>query len=363
MPARCGGGYPLWSPDRPAPDLLDRIVGEVGPDFVLVPVVTGPRHAFRAATLADVEPAFSTDGGWHYPPRAAAFEGGDITPRAARWCGKRDPLAALQTRLVALGLDLLVQLDLRAATPALEAHPHLLRRDAWGATPPWLGACPASPALRELLRLTLIDLQRYAPAGHELLRWTGDRAAVPGPLAWHPVADQLAATCFCAACRQTAVAAGVDPDAAARCVRVETERALTRPPATALPPEDELLARYRTACAADQARWLAELAAAGSPEARWLGVDEPAPDAAPPAGWEWRGRVRDLRADTRAQALPSQVLLPCWHPGCPEAADLVRSVHELVERGVTTILFDDLLTAPPDALTWVRQAVRFARRG
>ena len=41
----------------------------------------------------------------------------------------------------------------------------------------------------------------------------------------------------------------------------------------------------------------------------------------------------------------------------------MRTVHELVERGVTTILFDDLLAAPPDALTWVRQAVRFARRG
>jgi len=54
--------------------------------------------------------------------------------------------------------------------------------------------------------------------------------------------------------------------------------------------------------------------------------------------------------------------LPVWCPQVRQADQLVRLVTELTRAGAAFLDFEKLEEAPPEALNWLRQAVRFARR-
>ena len=58
----------------------------------------------------------------------------------------------------------------------------------------------------------------------------------------------------------------------------------------------------------------------------------------------------------RAQAMPTG-----W-PAFRQAAEVVQSVKVTLDRGVEIFDFEELTENPVEAYTWVRQAVRFARR-
>ena len=59
----------------------------------------------------------------------------------------------------------------------------------------------------------------------------------------------------------------------------------------------------------------------------------------------------------------SLLALAVWRPAFREAAELVRLVAEAVGLGISAIDFEGLTEAAPEAVTWLKQAVRFARRG
>lgn len=369
-----GVEYHLWSYANEPGELLDRLIGEVGIDHVTVPVVTGPLEHFRIAPPSPPN-LFTTAGGWHFPPAAEAYRGCAVRPRTARWFGKRDVLARVATIVAKHRVRLVCRLDVRSCRPLLEHEPHLSTRNAWGDAAPGAGLCVLHPDTRELLRATVRDLRRYEPAGFQLVDWAPDLAVdrgLPRPLSHTPVAQALLDLCFCPACRQAALAAGVDPDQAARSVRQHLLDALREAPDAIRErlKQDEVLAGYVAARRTAAAAWQRELIARHA-DCRWYHVcDAPTPnlpwDREPPAGDTACTRIRrGLVGDTAVSGAPGPAegrILPAWRPVVTRPDRLVRLVAEAAGRVAGPIEFAGIEEAPPDVVDWLRQALRYARR-
>jgi hypothetical protein len=339
---------PLWSYAADDGRLLDHAAGEVGLDHVTVPVVTGVCSQFRLAEGCD-KPCFHTEGGWHFPPNAKLYAAAGVRPPKARWFGSADHLARLREHVKRLGARLVLRIDLRAVQSLVEQAPLLGQRNAWGQEVPAAGACACNPHVRELLRATLEDLRRYEPAAHELANWMPDHAAdcaTARPLNWHTPVRRLLDICFCPACRQIAERGGADPDQAARSVRVRVEQQVTAAPeAQNTVPVDLVLRQYTAARVADCALWLRRLAETDADHRYHLihALETPLPYDPPP--------------------FDEIVRLPVWRPSFTAPAALVRLASDAVANGVRLFDFEGLDEAPPEAVTWLKQAVRFARRG
>jgi hypothetical protein len=373
--------YPLWTDPQASGELLDRAIGEVGLDHVTIPVVTGPQEQFRP-NPAQPPHYFATEGGWHFPPDPNCYKGGSARPRPARWFGKRDVLSRVCEYAGRRDVAVIVRIDLRAVTALVEHAPHLRRRNAWGDEVALAGACVLNPDLRELLRGTLEDLLRYEPAGFELVDWAPDLPVVqagPRPLDWHPPVRELLDICFCPACRQIANVAGTDPDQAARSAQVHVERVLTQPEVhepVAKVHSDELLDAYRQARRRDTAVWLQQVAGAHGRRRRYLLSDAATLESIepllgkgaflllvrtgrPPLTVEEDALQGAVRLLDRAHGLT----LPVWQPAVKQAGQLVRKVAGVIKAGASFLDFEGLEEAPTEAIDWLRQAVRFARRG
>jgi hypothetical protein len=374
MSARFGILLPLWNHAADGGSLLDLAAGEVGLDHVAVPAVSGPQSHFRFGSSPDA-PYFQTEGGWHYPPTASLYSASGLRPPRARWLGRADALARLREHVGRLDLELVLRLELRGVPAMIERHPHLVQRNAWGQEVPSGGACPCDPSLRELLRATFEDLARYEPAGFELVDWIPDVAADRSdqPLDWHPAARRLLDICFCASCRQVAERAGIDPESAARSVRVQVQRLLHLPPPGRVEAEeDPVVSAYVGARVLDCGEWLSRLAA-GDPTRRYHLVCDfgQHPLYRDRAGLGWLVRVPGCRRVDQAlwdgllrdAARMEGLSLPVWRPAFDDSATLVRLVSDATRAGMKTFDLEGLDQAAPQALTWAKQAVRFARRG
>ncbi len=375
MTSDFGVFYHLWShADQPG-ELLDRLIGEVGVDHILVPAITGPLEQFR------VDPPhppnlFATGGGWHFPPSAAFYRGVAARPRVARWFGKRDALARVAASAAQRGVTLVCRLDLRDCRPVLDHAPHLCMRNAWGDAAPRAGMCVLNPDVRELLLAAVRDLARYAPAAIQLVDWEPDLAADrrnKRPLDHTPAARTLLDLCFCPACRQIALAGGVDPDLVARSVKTHLNHILadeldaTR---TRLE-EDDLLAAYVAVRQQAAATWMREILAHHS-EIRWYHERDDSPPALPwsasaacgPVDWIPVLRGRGSEADPPREGLPATAgrVLPVWRPFVSRPDQLVRSVASVARVVRGPIQFDGIEEAPPEVVDWLRQALRYARR-
>ncbi|MFO0837484.1 MAG: hypothetical protein U1D55_03090 [Phycisphaerae bacterium] len=367
MSADFGILLPLWCYDKDATGLLDRAAGEIGLGHVTCPVVGGPLIETLVSGVG-VTPHFETEGGWHYPPEPKAyadFDLGHLKPRAARWVGGRWALATLREDLAQRGVRLVVRVDLRAVHVLAEHQPHLAIRSAWGDQMAAAGMCPAQPQVRELLLATLEDLRRFEPLGVELVDWTLDTPANVGASSVRCLSSDLAnavETCFCTACRAIAGARGCDADLAARAVKLSMD-AFVRDPQAVAGEQNAALAQYRGCRAEEMTRWLAALADRFADWRRFLVSARNESSAAP--GWRRLGdaRVQPAASRGRVQTGVDAVILPAWRPQVASAADLVRWTAELHETGVTHFDFDGLHAAAPEAISWVRQAVRYARRG
>lgn len=392
----CGFGI-LYSPWNHTPhwlEWLDRAQGEIGLDHLTLPVVTGAREQFRPAAGEDTHCA-GTEGGWHFPPQAKRYAG-PAKPRAARGGARGDAVAQLAEAAANLGLKLIFRLELRAVPSLLEHESYLHARNAWGEETASGGACVCNPALRELLRATLEDLMRYQPAGFELQNWELDAPAdlrPPRPLHWHPPVRRLLDLCFCSACRDIATLGGVDGEQAARSVRVHVERLISQPPATR--PEtdprfqnDPVLQNYLALRRENARLWLERLAEPYGSLRRFLlqefspaanpsgsGATGPGRAAAEPESQKWAvladlsaeaplpASITELRARLRPLAPRGGLCLRVWRPTFDEPPDLVKLVTEAAADSIGFFDFDGLEEAPAEAVTWVKQAVRFARRG
>ena len=378
MSAHFGIVLPLWSYAADGGAVLDRVAGEVGIDHVVVPAVTGAQAQFRLAPdLA--EPYFHTEGGWHFPPNTKVYGASGVRPVKARWFGASDHLARLREHLQRLAVRLVLRIDLRSVVALAEQEPHLAQRNPWGQAVPLAGPCVGNPNLRELLRATIEDLQRYQPGGFELVEWVPDHAVnsqASRPVAWHLTGERLLDICFCAACRQIAERAGIDADQAARSTRVQFGRASDRPAReVALCAEDEVVAQYRAARLTDCGGWLRRGAEVDATHRYWLLQAHETRTHYVEFPFEvllrLPARVQDYIEGQIAPALTWHSsggrrggwALPVWHPTFDCPAQLVCLLNDAAHAGIEIFDFEGLDEDPPEAVTWLKQAVRFARRG
>lgn len=379
MGAEFGIVLPLWSYAADNGALLDRAAGEVGLDYVAVPGVTGPRAQFALAPDR-AEPYFYTEGGWHFPPSAKLYAASGARPSKARWLATADHLNRLHEHAQRLRLRLVLRIDLRSVPALVEQEPHVAQRNAWGQAVSAAGPCVCNPNVRELLRATVEDLGRYEPAGFEVVDWMPDHAVDSSafrPLTWNLVIRPLLDVCFCAACRQIAERAGIDADQAARSVRVRVARAAGLPAGTAdKDAEDDVVAGYRSARAADCGAWLRWLAETDTAHRYQLlhAFETPAPFEESPLEELVHLPVHAIEHaldDDRLAGLLRWATtfqhwcwaLPVWRPSFNVPASLVRLLTEAARAGVQTFDLEGLDEAPPEAVVWLKQAVRFARRG
>ena len=373
MAARYGIVLPLWSYADDDGQLLERAAGEVGLDHITVPAITGPQSHFRLGGALE-RPYFQSEGGWHYPPVAKAYGVAGLRPPKARWFGTADHLARLREHLERLGLKLVLRVDLRPVPALLVQEPRLCQRNAWGQEVPTAGVCAGDAVARELLHCTLEDLLRYQPTAYELADWVPDHAVnqhAARPLAWHAEARQLLDLCFCPACRQAAERANCDPDQAARSVRVQLERLVGT--AAGACDTDVAVAGYIAARSQENLAWLGRLAAADTQRnydvVHELGQVWPNTERAS-LGVLFRLARGSAAADADELGLALRwdgwrgggVSVPVWQPTFAEPAALVRFTSDAVRGGAGAFDFEGLDEAPPQAMTWLKQAVRFARR-
>jgi hypothetical protein len=373
----CEYGFVLhpWHGAERAAALLERAALEIGLSRVTVPVVTGGCAQFSYAP-ADGPRLFFTEGGWHYPPDAARYAGGALRPKTARWLAKRHPLDRIREAAERHGLRCNFQIDLRGLRGVIEQQPESGCRTAWNEPLPGHAACLNQPAVRQLLRSTIDELLSYGPAALML----AGLPAEPGERArprWgvNVETDELLGVCFCAACREVAAGAGVDADQAARSVQVHIERLAVgdRASTAAAMREDGVLETYRAAVRGETGAWLARLAGVISPADAYFVtgvVDGPVHLSEP-----WRPLLEVRLTDDEGQPDPASHVvgaaglnagaarLPAYRPAFHSSAELVRLTGELAQAGARLIEFSGFDAAPPDAGDWLRQAVRFARRG
>jgi len=367
--------YPLWDFVADEGRLLESLAGEVGIDHLTIPVVTGAQNQFRLGCGGET-PHFHTEGGWHFRMSTKAYATAALRPHKAKWFAGADALAQIRAQAAEHNIRILLRLDLRPVRALVDQERHLCQRNAWGQEVPFAGACACNPDLRELLRATLEDLRRYEPAGFEIVNWVPDSAEdrfAVRPVAWNPPARRLLDICFCASCRQVAERDGVDAEAAARSVRVQVESAMTSPMTPPHRPEDDpVLSAYIAARVGDCRQWLHRLAEGDGERRRLLVGNYGEPVLGQTAPWVRMTRVSaavcaSADADTwveRLRDLPElgALALSVWRPAFREASELVRLLAEAVRTGISTIDFEGLTEAAPEAITWLKQAVRFARR-
>ncbi len=369
--------YPLWAHDATDTDLLTRVTGDVGIDHLTIPVVTGAHTAMHFCPLVQSN-LFATEGGWHYPPHREHYRATDAKVRVARWSGSRNMLERVCRAAEHASVPTVFRVNLRAIPLVTDHERHLRMQNAWGDDLAFGGLCPLNPEVQELLHSVMQDLQPYGPDGFELVDWCCDQPILSGvdrPGTWHPDLELALETCFCPACRQVAVMGGVDADAAARSARVHAGRmaAQERPADHSEPsvPDDDILWEYRQVRQHELVNWLERCAESTASDRLYLLHDSghlPHFDA---PGWQPLVRVGGTLLDGTSAELLAELeeevigalSLWSWQPQFKESSDLVRTVSEAVELGVQFFDFEGFECAPEEAVQWLRQAVRYARRG
>lgn len=366
--------YPLWNHGEPD-SLLERIIGEVGIDHVTIPAVTGPVEQFRLFHDREA-PYFRTEGGWHFPPQTRLYAASGLRPIPARWTERKDWLTPVVEIAKRAGVRVVFRInlcDVLAVAQQLPA-PQLT---AWNQQPAFPRACISHASVREMVRATLEDLGRFEPAGFELEGMCTDTQTYARGV--H--SDWLAGStiCFCPSCRAAAEAGGVDVDAAARSIRASTEAAVRRHPGTgAVGVEDALVQQYCDVRAEEIGGWIHRLPAL-EPN-RSLALCGHAPHGNPASltyrCGTWFPPLRILRV--HGDGIPDRMLLRyvkqfgeppgvrfflAWTTGAAPPAALVRQATEYAQAGVTHFSFEGVEEGREDAVTSLKQAVRYARRG
>lgn len=378
--------YPLWNHTREPGGLLDRAAGEIGLDFLTIPVVTGEIEQFRLGWFPE-HPYFHTEGGWHFPPRAPLYAASGIKPRAAKWCGSRDVLADVCEEAAKRGIRVLARLEPADCTALVAAAPHLARRDAWGSAYARAKPCLLNPVFHELVRATLEDLQRYGVAGVQLGQFTVEQEYAAGSTVTVIAAGAgLMTCCFCAACKEVAARAGVDAEAAERSTQVLAEKVRERrtfPPHNIIGPDgDPVLRQYAAAMRGASRDWLQVLPTRIA-AARWQfernGLPAEFSDGTErfvATPWEHLYRVPVVASFSIGSEKDDIAQMRKAHPGARAVAlhtlslnagrdggEFVSMIRRAASTGVEFFQFDGCELEPANVLDWLRQAARYARRG
>lgn len=363
--------YPLWNHTREPGGLLDRVVGEVGIDHLTIPVVTGPREQFRLWWFPE-GPYFHTEGGWHFQPQAKLYAKSGLKPHVARWVGTRRVLEEVCEEAARRGLKVHFSIDLAGFAPRVLGEELIAQRNAWGEVYANAHACMLNPSTRALLGAVVEDLARHEAAALHLIG-----AEVEGAL---PLARRatiagaadilLQSMCFCPACAEYAKQHDVDAEQAAADV-VRIGRKLGGLHAQLDPVRSELeqallLNRYMALRSMGNVDWmlgfvtsLAPLVVSLHDQPRGFGGDVyrlrllPSPH---------REAVAQKRAALEGAIVTREAVEP-YTFGEDGAAGLVTAVTKHVQQGASVVDFGEIEQLRPEVVTWLKQAVRYARRG
>ncbi len=374
MSATFGLVFPLWNMALDE-ELLERALGEVGFDHVVVPAVTGPVSEFRMYRPLEPQRVFQTRGGWHYPFQREHYASLIGPPPKAEWVTKRDCLGAVRDVVARRGLQLYLAVDVRAPVVDLGDGRYCNFQNAWGDTLRRERPCVLDPQVRALLQTTLDDLARYEPIGVELSGWKLDEGPQSVSCFMAPLMHRdMIEICFCPACEECASRAGQDADAVRDAVRRQHLAWADHGTTGSTSPEErrwyQLVNAYRECRCVEGRRWLDQLAGR-YPQWRCLGPGN-GPDPCYPLiklpelqRWLPSGAVWDAGCEPGDEEIVrhGMTLVNLVATEFTEAAQLVRAVDELTRRGAEQIVFDGLTECLPDRLTWLKQAVRYARRG
>jgi hypothetical protein len=383
---------PPWDFSRAEGNLLDRIVGEVGIDHLTVPAMSGPAVQYRLGSEFEI-PYFYTEGGLHFPPQAKLYTATGVRPHVARWVKSRDTLGPMREYAAKHSLKFNLRLNFRGFQKPLASLPETRMRTAWGGELAGYGACTSNPVFREVVQATLTDLKRYEPDGVELDRIRAGEGelqlGIARPLLWEGLLKYWVRTCFCPACRQAAMRAGVDVEAAAGVVRDFGHEYAQAGFTPELSQKLESLGPYWNAHWADLDDWIGHIAgmlaprtvyavgeALGNGAVKRLQRDErydardEAQLAQPLSGSNGSvhapgGLVATSPAPLVGGPEPAPVTGLIWNLFAPraEAGDaLVRSLSHAVGLGFQFFEFEHIEEMPEQAVTWLKQAVRYARR-
>jgi len=369
MPVSFGLVYPLWNHTREPGGLLDRVVGEVGIDHLTIPVLTGPREQFRPWWFPD-GPYFHTEGGWHFQPQGKLYARSGLKPHVARWVGTRRVLEEVCAEAARRGLKVHFSIDLAAFAPRVLGEELIAQRNAWGEVYAGAQACMLNPSARALLGAVVEDLARHeAPALH--LIGVGIAGAIPRArrAALAGLADDLVRNvCYCPACAQYAKRENIDFErAAAETIRIGRELGGVLEDVNALRVELErspTLDGYLAGRSLENLGWMLGFVTSLAP--RSVSIQDAARTGLDDILRALSARRRDAIIEQRAAldaATPARVTVESYAIGEAGAAALVTAVTEYAKQGARYIDFGEVEQLRPEVVTWLKQAVRYARRG
>ncbi|MFQ5414225.1 MAG: hypothetical protein ACE5E6_07175, partial [Phycisphaerae bacterium] len=357
---------------------LDRVHGELGVSGVAVWAATPPVVQLRAGNVAPS--VFRTDGGVFAPVTRDAYVATRCQPIAARWKPARTALPRIADACAARSLDLRLIVSATRTGLLPQRYPHLTAKNALGGSS-CVGLCLANPDVVAYLAGLVADLRTTLSPAAILLRdvqlaWP--EAFSPGleaGMSLGVVARSLLSVCFDESCLQASRAAGVDGEAARRCVRVMLRRCLEgHPPAAdalrALVSDNEPLAAYlawrgdwlsdvvRGLCVAGTGETIIDLAGAGEAVDLTPRMDVSIPDAVSATV----DQIEAMPVAVPVGARRSELWLTARAVGDAPPPELVGAIATAAERGFATVGVGQYGVLCDDALEAVRQAVRFARR-
>ncbi|MCK4660681.1 MAG: hypothetical protein KAV82_14260 [Phycisphaerae bacterium] len=375
----------LWDlVDEGLESALDLLQGRIGLTGLCTPVTSGALEHLRYA--GGVSPRiFRTRGGVFFQPDKTLYENTRCKPLLCEWLKTRNWLDKLSEQCRARGFGLRAVIECTNIGRIAAHDPHFARKNVFGDVS-LSRICPANADVAEFIRSLAVDVcSNYAIEAVELVGLDAMPSMIDDP--YHTLGLggwQLLALCFCESCRQSAVAAGVDVESAARSatVRLETVFSTGQPieqPLVSLVADDPPLAAFiawyrdritgllhgvRDSCGGrvvshTRAMRSEDELAAGPGYIR--GVHAVVCDY---VGWEIAPlerlieRMRDV-LDTQ-QVLEVQLL--AHSPAADDDQALVRNLTRMAELGITSANLDHYGCLPRARLDTVKQAIRFARR-
>ena len=373
-------------------DLLDdgldaavaRLSGEIGVTGLTVAAVTASVDAVRPRIrpVRVRQPAAA-----HFRPDPTKYGATRIRPGGVSSKSGRNPLDLIAKAAGRSGLRLRARLTLFDNAALAQRHPMAACVDAYG-QPSAARLCTNNPDVREYALAVIDDLTSHYPLSAielESSDFAGRAASFASSECGVEPTEALSALlalCFCAACRQRADDAGLDPETVARSVRELADRVFHLDPTAPKSWIDVMESDDRTRAFAE-----------GHSSASVRLVQTICNRAATPIVMHVVAAGRQNALDVAAARICHAVsIVPTRADGVSGAADLagfisrcggperveiglavhppvttdgptlVRAVQHWVRAGHRTLGLSHYGMAPEPSLDWVRRALRFARR-
>jgi hypothetical protein len=378
----------LWDlADEGVDEALDRIQSNLGASGISV--ATCYHSVVQLRPHEEVRPrVFRSGGGVWFQPEPSHYADTRLKPVAAGWLRSRNPLKQVGEKCRERGLTLNSWTVCCHSSMTVARFPEMACKNVFGdAEATWL--CPANADVQAYLRGVAADLSHNYPIDTielESPHWAGSMHVHEHEKTGPPLRGsvrELLSLCFCESCRQEAGKAGVDVEHVARGVAdvlngfLKTETPVD--PIEELAGKHDDLAKFLEWRTRTIERLIGSIKKACQCRLLAYGTDR-----SPATGYD-AGRVRsqvdalmgfayspevsvveaackelqDLLG-TRREAMA--IGLNATHPSSPNAQAIVRTATRAAELGIRQANIYNYGLLTDERLTWVRQAIRSARR-